>query len=313
MMKSMNKSAMAKWGRARSYWQLYVFLLLPVLYLFLFQYVPMCGIIIAFKRFAPITGIFGSPWLGFQNFTRFFQSYEFVRVIKNTLTLSLYSLIAGFPIPILFALILNTIGSKHMKRATQTITYMPHFISVIVVVGILLEILHPRYGLYGMVCHVLTGSAAPDLLGRASAFPHLYVWSGIWQEFGWDSVIYTAALSGVNPELHEAAAMDGASRFQRISYVDFPCILPTVTIMLILRAGQIMNIGFEKIFLMQNDLNLSNSEVISTYTYKVSLAAGGLSDFSYSTAISLFNSVINLILILLVNYACNKMSETSLW
>lgn len=192
------------------------------------------------------------------------------------------------------------------------VTYIPHFISTVVLVGIMLQIANPRVGLYGVIFQMITGAEAPDIVGNPSVFPHLYVWSGIWQNAGWSSIIYIAALSSVDKELHEAAKIDGASRFKRVINIDIPCILPTATIMLILDAGRVMNVGFEKVFLMQNSLNLRASEVISTYVYKVGMAAG-VSDFSYATAIGLFNSVVNLILIFSVNAAAKKLSENSLW
>lgn len=192
------------------------------------------------------------------------------------------------------------------------ITYIPHFISVIVIVGILLQMFNSRIGLYGTVYTALTGSSAPDILSQPGAFPHMYVWSGVWQEVGWGSIIYLSALSAVDPALHEAAIVDGASRFKRVLVLDLPTILPTATIMLIMNAGRIMSIGFEKVYLMQNDLNLTTSEIISTYSYKVSLGPTG-GDFSLGATIGLFNSIVNLILILIVNAAANKLGETSLW
>lgn len=299
--------------RIARHWQLYLFLLLPVIYLLIFHYYPMLGVQIAFKKYSSKLGIWGSPWVGFKYFLKFFNSTQFSRVVGNTLTISLYSILAGFPLPIIFALMLNVMRSQRYKKIVQTVTYMPHFISVVVLVGMIMQIFNPLTGLYGKFYGMLNnGAVAPDLLGSATVFPNMYVWSGIWQHFGWDSIIYVAALAAVSPELHEAAQIDGASRFQRVLHVDFPAILPTATIMLILRAGSVMTIGFEKIFLMQNDLNLRASEVISTYVYKVSLKAS-IPDFSYSTAIGLFNSVINLLLICGVNMVSRKLSETSLW
>ena len=248
------------------------------------------------------------------NFIKFFKSHQFTRVVGNTLTISLYSLFAGFPIPIIFALILNSIYSERFKKITQTITYMPHFISTVVLVGMILQIINPRVGLYGNIySHFHNGQFPSDLLANPNFFPHIYVWSGIWQTFGWNSIIYTAALSSVSMELHEAAQIDGASRFQRVLHVDLPSIMPTAIIMLIMRCGHIMSVGFEKVYLLQNDLNLSKSELISTYVYKIGLSTKGSMDFSYSTAIGLFNSVINLILIALVNSISKRVSETSLW
>ena len=293
-------------------WQLYLMLLLPVIWLLVFCYAPMSGIQIAFKDFKIRQGIWGSPWVGFDNFERFFTSYQFFRVLKNTLVISLYSLVASFPLPIVLALSLNVVRKAAYKKFVQMVTYIPHFISVIVIVGMILQMFNSRIGLYGTVYTALTGQPAPDILSKASAFPHLYVWSGVWQEMGWGSIIYLSALSAVDPALHEAAIVDGASRFKRVLVLDLPTVLPTATIMLIMNAGRIMTIGFEKVYLMQNDLNLTTSEIISTYVYKVSLGPTG-GDFSLGAAIGLFNSVINLVLILLVNAVTKRMGGTSLW
>jgi len=295
-----------------SRWQLYLFLLLPLAYIVVFAYVPMSGLQLAFKKFSPRLGIWGSPWVGFDQFEKFFKSYMFERVLKNTIRVSLYSLIAGFPIPIIFALLLNSMRNYKYKRSIQMITYIPHFISTVVLVGMVLQMINPRVGLFGILYKTLTGSDLPNLIGMPKAFSHLYVWSGVWQGLGWGSIIYISALSSVDSELHEAAEIDGASRFQRVRYIDFPSILPTATIMLILNSGQIMNVGFEKVFLMQNGLNLRASEVISTYVYKVGIASS-TQDFSYATAIGLFNSVINFILICLVNSFSKRVSDNRLW
>jgi putative aldouronate transport system permease protein len=293
-------------------WEFYVFLILPVLYLVFFLYIPMAGVQIAFKRFTPLGGIWGSPWAGLRNFTKFFNSYQFKRVLPNTLRLSVYQLAAGFPIPVIFALILNAVNKGKIKKVIQTVTYMPHFISTVVVVGMLFRLLSPINGFYGILIR-LFDIKPTDLLAQPDVFPHLYVWSGVWQNFGWNSIIYLAALAGVSAELHEAAEIDGAGRFQRMVHIDVPAILPTAAILLILGFGQIMGIGFEKAYLMQNDMNLRASEVISTYVYKVGLGSGGLSDYSYATAIGLFNSVINLIMVAAVNATARRLGDTSLW
>lgn len=292
--------------------QMYLFLLLPLIYLLVFKYWPMLGAQIAFRNFNPTKGIWGSPWIGMKNFIKFFNSYQFSRVMTNTIRISLYSLIAGFPIPILLALALNSLRSERYKKLIQNITYIPHFISVIVLVGMLNQFFNTRVGLYGVVYKLLTGEVAPDLLANPKSFIHMYVWSGIWQGMGWSTIVYIAALAGVSNEHHEAAICDGASRFQRVLYIDFPAILPTITITLILRCGSLLGVGFEKTFLMQNNLNLRSSEVISTYVYKVGLAAGA-GDFSYATAIGLFNSIVNLILLALVNWISRRVGDSSLW
>ncbi|WP_322200680.1 ABC transporter permease [Acutalibacter intestini] len=294
----------------RKHWQLYLFLLIPVIWLLVFKYYPMLGAQIAFRRFNPNGGIWGSPWVGWDNFLKFFASYQFPRVMKNTLINSFYSLAAGFPLPIILALMLNSLRRKRLRNTLETIVYIPHFISIVVLVGMMMQMMNPHIGVLGAVFR-LFGMKAPDLFGSPTAFSHLYVWSGIWQNVGWNTIIYTAALSGVDPELHEAAQIDGASRFRRIMYIDFPAILATVTIMLIMNAGNIMSIGFEKVYLMQTDLNLSASEIISTYVYKVSFVQG--SDFSYASAIGLFNSVINMALLVTVNTISSKAGENSLW
>ncbi len=293
-------------------WQLYVFLLIPVIYIILFSYVPMLGIQLAFKKFNARLGIWGSPWVGLDQFVKFFTSYQFGRVIKNTLTISFYGLFAGFPLPIMLALVLNSIRSNRYKKFVQTVTYLPYFISLVVMVGILTQMLNPRIGLLANLYGLLNGREVPDLMSNPNAFPHIYVWSGVWQSIGYNSIIYIAALSGVDTELHEAAEVDGASRFQRVIHVDLPAILPTAAIMLILNAGHIMNIGFDKPYLMQNPLNLSSSEVISTYVYKVGIASS-TNDFSYATAIDLFNSSINMVLITVVNFFSKKLGGSSLF
>ncbi len=295
-----------------SRWQLYLMLLLPIAYLIIFSYVPMLGAQIAFRKFTALGGVWNSPWVGLHYFEKFFKSYQFKRVLPNTLILSAYQLLAGFPIPILFALMLNSMRSQAYKKTVQMVTYIPHFISMVVLVGIILRIFNPLVGLFGQVYQALTGEPAPDILASPSAFRHIYVWSGIWQNTGWGTIIYMASLAGVDKELHEAAMVDGASRFRRVLSIDLPSILPTITIMLILNCGQIMNIGFEKSFLLQNPLNLRASEVISTYVYKVGLVdAGG--DFSYASAIGLFNSGVNFVLIVVANFISRKVSQTSLW
>jgi putative aldouronate transport system permease protein len=299
--------------RYQPYWQLYVFLLVPVAYIVLFAYVPMAGLQLAFKKFDLRGGIWGSPWIGAGNFVKFFNSYTFTRVLTNTLRLSLYSVLASFPFPIVFALVLNSITGFRFKKFVQTVTYMPHFISVVVVVGMLMQLFHPVNGIYGAIVKALTGTTPKDLFAVPEAFPHLYIWSSIWQTFGWNSIIYLATLTSVSPELHEAAQMDGANRFKRILHVDFPALVPTIIVLLILRMGQVMSVGFEKAFLMQNDLNLRTSEIISTYVYKQGIGSGGPSDYAYATAIGFFDSVVNLVLVAVVNRISRKVGEVSLW
>lgn len=300
--------------RVADNWQMYVFLLIPIIWLLIFKYQPMYGAQIAFRKYSVRMGITGSPWVGMANFTKFFKSVYFTRTVGNTLFLSLYSMVTGFPLPIFFALLLNSVRNARWKSAIENVAYMPHFISTVVMVGILKRVFDLNSGLFSNLMQVLTGSKMENnlFLGDAN-FQHLYVWSGVWQGTGWGSVIYMAALSGVDPEQHEAATIDGASRWQRLFHIDLPAIIPTITITLILRCGQIMNIGFDKAFLMQNDTNLGASEVISTYVYKVGLTAAGGGNLSYSTAIGLFNSVVNLVMISLVNFISNKVNGSGLW
>ena len=291
-------------------WQLYLMLALPVIYLAVFNYYPMLGIQIAFKDFKPRLGVWGSHWVGFKNFLKFIDSYKFWPIIQNTLYLSFYSIVAMIPMPIILALSLNSIRNKGYMKSVQLMTYMPNFISTVVMVGILKQLLHPRMGLLATFAGLM-GLQIGDVFGSSAAFAHLYVWSNVWQKTGWSAIVYLAALSAVDPELHEAAIVDGASRFQRILHIDIPVIIPTAVIMLILNMGQVMSMGFERVFLMQTDLNLSASEIISTYVYKVGLT--GMPDYSYSTAISLFNSVINLALIVVSNRIAKRVDGTSLF
>ena len=288
-------------------WQLHLFILLPIIYLIIFAYYPMFGLQIAFKNFQAGLGIIGSPWVGLRHFRTFFNSYQFVRVVKNTFLISIYHLAVGFPLAIILALLINVVKKQRFKKFVQTVTYVPHFFSVVVVVGILNRIFSPVNGAYGYIARVFFGTYPEVLLGRAETFRHFYVWSGIWQELGWNTIIYIAALSTVNPELYEAAEIDGASRFKCLLHIDLPAILPTAAILLILDSGYIMNVGFEKTFLMQTSLNLETSEIISTYLYKVGLLSGA--NFSYATAIGLFNSVINCIILFIVNKTANKLSD----
>jgi putative aldouronate transport system permease protein len=299
-------------GNIKKYWQLYVFLLLPLTYIIIFAYGPMFGLQIAFKEFSSSKGILGSPWVGLKYIKKFINSYQFWRIIRNTFVVSLYSLIARFPVPIMLAICINVMRNKFCKKATQMIVYMPHFISVVVLVGMLNQFFNPYVGLYGNLYKFFMGANAPDLMTKPSSFLHMYVWSGIWQNAGWDSIIYIAALAGVPLDLHEAAEVDGASRFRRVLSIDLPAIMPTIVILLVLNVGQLMNLGFEKIFLMQNNVNLRLSEVISTFVYKEGISASG-GNYSYATAIGLFNSVVNFVLVVGVNKFAGKMGSSTLW
>lgn len=292
----------------RKHYQLYLLLLPAILFFAVFCYWPMYGVQIAFKDFTARLGIWGSKWVGLKHFQRFFRAPSFWSLIINSLSISLYTLIAGFPMPIILALIINEIRSTRYKKFFQTITYAPHFISAIVMVSMLYIFLGPE----GIINRTITslGGKTISFMSDSGLFRSVYVWSGIWQNAGWNSIIYLSALAGIDPGLHESAMIDGASRFQRIWHVNIPGIIPTAVIMFILQVGSFMSIGFEKIYLMQNPLNLATSEVITTYVYKAGLQQV---QFSFSAAVGMFNSVINLILLSTVNMITRKMAETSLW
>ena len=291
----------------RRNWQLHLMILIPIIYVIIFYYGPMYGAQIAFRDYRPRAGITGSEWVGFKWFIKFFNNYKFWDILKNTLLISFYSL-ATFPLPVIFALLLNALPSERFKKLTQTISYMPHFISVVIVVTILNIVLSPVNGIYGVFYRLFGGAGiAADIRTTVGAFRHMYIWSGVWQTLGWNTIIYTAALASVSQELHEAAMLDGASRFKRILHVDLPAIMPTVAIMLIMRCGSIMSIGFEKVYLMQYPTNITVSEIISTHVYKVGM--GSTSDMSYASAIGLFNSVINCIMLIFVNWLSKKVSK----
>lgn len=305
----------SKWRMIKAnfqrYWGLYLLLLPTLIYAAIFLYGPMYGLLIAFKDYNSKLGVTGSPWADpfYKYLQRFFTSYNCGKLIGNTLTISLYTLAASFPIPILFALMLNQLPNGKFKKLVQTVSYAPHFISTVVLVSMLSVFLAPSSGIVNILITKLGGQAF-YFMGSESAFKHVYVWSGIWQSMGWSSIIYVAALAGVSPDQHEAAIVDGANKIQRIWYVDIPAIMPTAVTMLILNTGNIMSIGFEKAFLMQNNLNTGASEIISTYVYKVGILNG---QFSYSTAIGMFNAVICCVMVLLVNWISRKTTESGLW
>ena len=292
--------------------QLYLLLALPVIYILIFAYYPMTGLQIAFKDYTIKGGIWGSEWVGFKHFIKLFSDYNFKKIIINTLRLSLLSVSFNVFTPVILALMLNTVRNYKVKKAVQTITYLPHFVSIVVMVGILTQLFNPITGVYGHAYSALTGGErAPDILGSPAGFLWMYIFSGVWSHAGYNAVVYIAALAGADQDLHEAAQIDGASRLQRVWHIDIPTILPTVVIMLILQTGRIMGVGFEKAYLMQNPLNVSYSELISTYVYKKAFGTG--SNFSYSTAIGLFNSVVNMFLVTTVNKISKKVTDSSLW
>jgi len=295
--------------RIMRHWQLYLIISIPMISILIFSYVPMYGVQIAFRDYIATKGIWGSPWVGIKYFESFFKTRQFTRLLGNTLGISIYSLLAGFPIPILLALSLNECKSTKFKKAAQMITYAPHFVSVVVVVSMMFLMFSAKTGIVNNVIAAFGGERI-NFFAEPSIFKSLYVWSGVWQSMGFNSILYLAALSGVDPALHEAATIDGASRIKRIWHIDLPGIMPTIIITLILNTGSIMNVGYEKILLMQNNLNLSASDVISTYVYRIGLVQA---QYSLSTAVGLFNSVVNLIIIIAVNAFAKRVGETSLW
>ncbi len=298
------------WRAIAKNWGLYLLIAPSFILLLFFTYFPMYGVQIAFKDYNLMAGITRSPWADpwYKYFQRFFNSYQSELVIKNTLLLGLYSIAAGYPIPILLGLLINQMRPGKFRRVYQTVTYIPHFISTVVLVGMLNIMLSPSSGLISAI-YKLFGAQAPNLLASPRLFPSLYVWSDVWQNAGWDAIVYLAALASVDPNLYEAATVDGAGKRQKMLYIDLPMLLPMSCVMLILRAGGIMNVSFEKAYLMQNDLNLSVSEMISTYVYKLGIIN---SQYSLSAAVNLFNTLVNLALLLLVNQITRHLGDTSI-
>ena len=288
----------------------YVYIMLiPVLaYFIIFCYVPMYGAIIAFKDFSPSKGVMGSTWVGFKHFTNFFHSYYFVRLLKNTLLINVYDVLFGFPSPIILALMLNEVRSKVYKRTVQTLSYLPHFISVVVAAGIILDFTS-RTGVINKIL-LIFGIASIPFMTMPEWFRTIYVGSGIWQNLGWDSIIYLAALSSIDPQLYEAAKIDGAGRWKQLLYVTLPGIVPTITILLILRFGSMLSADFQKIILIYNPTIYDTADVISSYVYRQGIL---MNDYSYSTAVGLFNSLINFILLVIVNRVSKMANEVSLW
>ncbi|MBE6883540.1 MAG: sugar ABC transporter permease [Ruminococcaceae bacterium] len=293
----------------QEHWQYYVLLLPAVIFIIIFAYVPMYGAQIAFRDYKVKLGFWGSEWVGLEHFKRFVTSSNFWPLLRNTLSISLYSLVAGFPAPIILAFMLNELQSSKLRKTIQMITYAPHFISAVAVCGLIHLFTQREAGVINLFITLLGGEGI-DFLSEPSYFSTIYVVSGIWQELGWGTIIYLAALSGVDPQIVEASIIDGASRVQKIWYIDIPTILPTIIILLILNSGSILNVGYEKVLLLQTPLNMGTSDIISTYVYRL-----GIEDaqFSYTTAIGLFNSVVNLVMLSVVNYVSKRLSGSSLW
>lgn len=295
----------------RTNWQLYLMLVLPVAYMIVFHYWPMYGVQVAFRNFNPIEGITGSPWVGLLHFERFINAYQFWPLIENTVVLHVYELLVRFPLPIVLALSLNYVRVRWFRRSVQLITYAPHFISTVVVVGILFMLLDPRIGLLNNLLG-LVGIEGINFMGEPGMFRHVYVWSSAWQSMGFSAIIYLAALSSVPQELHEAAIVDGATKLQRMWHIDLPSIMPIAVILLILDIGSILSVGFEKVLLMQTPLNIGTAEVIDTYVYKVGLASQ-VPQISYAAAIGLFRAVIGLVLLFIANQVARRFAKSSLW
>ena len=294
----------------KSYWQLYVLVLPAVLYFLVFNYLPLYGIQIAFKDYKAVKGIAGSPWVGLKHFKNFFNAYYFDRLIINTLLLNILNLVFSFPVPLLLSILLNQIRKQKVKRAIQTTIYVPYFISTVVLVAMLQILLSPSTGVVsGLLRKIHFISESTNLLGSPSAFVPVYVISGIWQSAGWNSIIFIAALSSVDGELYDAAKIDGADRWHQMIHLELPALVPTIVILLIMNMGRVLSVGFEKVFLMQNDLNLSVSEVISTYVFNVGVQSG---QFSFGSAVGLFNTVINFAFLMLANCVAKKTADISL-
>ena len=294
--------------RAAKNWQCYVLILPAVAAVFIFHYIPIYGVQIAFKDFKASLGFWGSPWVGVEHFRRFLTYPDFWKILKNTALISLYSL-ATVPCPVILAILLNEVDNPIFKKAVQMITYIPHFISTVVICSMVLLFLNRDHGLFNNIIAALGGQRV-DFITIPGYFRTIYVWSGVWSGIGWGAIIYFAALSNISPELVEAARIDGASRFQIVRHINIPSILPTIVTMLILNTGQILSVGFEKIYLLQNSLNLETSRVISTYVYEIGLQGG---QFSYSTAIGLFNNAVNILIIILVNQLSKRLTSIGLW
>lgn len=289
-------------------WPVYLMAVPGIILLIVFCYLPMAGVIVAFEDYSPALGMLKSPWVGLENFKRFFESPYFIRCIKNTFGISIYSIIVGFPAPIILALLLNELKSKSFKKCVQTVTYIPHFISMVVIAGMIIEFSSTK-GIFNDIL-ALFGVERSNLLMRPELFKSIYVFSDVWQGAGWNAIVYIAALTAIDSSLYEAAVMDGAGRWKQTLHVTIPGILPTIVTLLILRLGSIMTVGYEKIILLANAATLSEAETISSYVYTKGLKD---MDFSYSTAVGLFNSVINLVLLFVTNKISVKTTDVGLW
>ncbi|MBR3740300.1 MAG: sugar ABC transporter permease [Clostridia bacterium] len=295
--------------RMRGNWDLLFFCLPGIVFTIIYHYIPIYGVQIAFRNYKMKKGIWGSDWVGLKNFAKFFNSADWFILVRNTLYLSLYSLAAGFPVAVILALMLNSFRHKRYRKVIQAVTYAPNFISTIVMCGMLILFLSPRVGVVNNVIRALGGETI-NFMAEVSMWRHIYVWSGVWQGMGWSSVIYFAALAGVSPEYHEAAIVDGATKFQRVLYIDLPFLAPTMTMLLIMNMGSVLSVGFEKAYALQNELNLPVSDIIATYTYRRGIIDR---DISYSSAVGLMNSLVNSVLLISVNFITGKLSDNALF
>lgn len=293
--------------RIARHWELYLLLLPGIVLTIIFKYVPMYGIQIAFRNYNAAAGFWGSEWVGFQWFTKFFTNYNSTRMIRNTLLLSLYSLLWSFPMPIILALLFNQVKGQRFRKTVQTAVYAPHFISIMVLCGMIKIFLSPNGGLFNILLQNFGGQPV-DFLGKAQWFRSIYVASGIWQDTGWGTILYLAALSGVDTQLYDAAKVDGANKWKLIRHIDFPVLIPIIIIQLIMSFGNLMNVGFEKAFLLQTNLNAPTSDIIATYVYRQGILKA---QYSFSTAVGLFNTAVNLVLLIVVNKICKKASDVS--
>jgi len=316
MMTTIRQAARKSYGRRlltnmREHWQLYIMIVPPLMFFILFQYVPMYGLQLAFKEFNAMEGIWGSPWVGWDNFRRFFNAYNCWTLIRNTLGISFYQILVGFPIPIIFALLVNEINNAKYKKTIQMVSYAPHFISLVVIVSIMTVFFDQSKGFINVVLMKLFGmERGIPFLSSNEWFRTMYVFSGVWQNAGYSAIVYIAALSGVDMQVQEAAIVDGASKLKRIWHVQLPAIMPTVMILLIMECGNVMKVGFEKVLLMQNALNMGTSDIISTYVYRVGITNA---DFSFGTTVDLFNSVVSCVVLVTVNQLSKWITQNSLW
>jgi len=293
----------------KHHYVLYLFVLPALINVIVFNYIPMYGVMIAFKNYNPALGIWDSPWVGFEHFIRFFKSVQFTQTLKNTLVLNFYSLLVGYPIAIIAALLLNSLISSKLRKTFQMVSYIPHFISTVVMAGLLIIYLDYPSGMINNIISAL-GFESYNFFGKETAFPHIYVWSHVWQETGWGTILYVSTLASVDPQLHEAATIDGASRVRRIWHIDLPSIANMIVVLLIMECGRILSADFSKVYLLQNPLNLSTSETIQTYVYKIGIGGG---EFSFSSAVGVFQSVVGAILMVTVNKISNKVGDVGLW